>query len=76
MATKHYTVDVGNSTVGPVGYVARVNASSPAAALKRVQQALQSLPDYCCIEKQLWNGVLMRVYFNPDKITIKDVEEE
>lgn len=75
-----YRISVGNSTTGPVGFVARVIAPNKVAALAMIQA---NLPEYFTVfgdgPASTFHGKTMahlNVYFNPDALTLKDVEED
>jgi hypothetical protein len=65
-----YCVSVGNSTTGPVGFVARIAAKDKQAALNTLKEWL---PEWSSV---LTDPVHLNVYFNSDALTIEDVEED
>lgn len=65
-----YRISVGNSTTGPIGFVARLTAKNPEAALAILQD---HMPEYVQI---MMEPIHLNVYFNPDGVTIDDVEED
>lgn len=72
---KSYHFSLGNSTVGPVGFCARIIAPDRAAAVQKLKDALPEhvpLKDLGYIE-----GIeYVAVYFNPDAITEASCDEE
>lgn len=67
---KTYRLDIGNSTIGSVGAVLRVEASS-------AQEALELFKDFApeFIENQ-YTGLTIRVYFNDRNFSLSDVWED
>jgi len=63
-----YRVSCGNSTTGPVGFVARLSAPSAEKALERLKEAL---PEWREISS---DPIHLNVYFNSEALTIADVE--
>ena len=67
---REYKIDLGNSSTGQIGAVAYIKARSKAEALALFKEAAtfdnKPLP--------MGAHVTCNVYFNPDKITLKDVE--
>lgn len=69
-----YVIDCGNSSVGPIGFTARVTAGSAERALEMLKD---ELPDFSQVLHGGADGkVHLNVYFNADAITLGDVEEE
>lgn len=69
-----YVIDCGNSSVGPIGFTARVTAGSPEQALEMLKD---ELPDFSQVLP--WGDdseVHLNVYFNADAITLADVDVE
>lgn len=73
-----FIFDVGNSNTGPVGYVARIRAASPEAALARLRGLLPEYQLVDCDGLQL--GEYINVYFNwedqPTLDALDDAEHE
>jgi len=65
-----YQIDVGNSTTGPVGFVAYVTADNPEKALEKLRQ---HCPEAHEIELE---EIELIAYFNPKAVTLGDVMEE
>jgi hypothetical protein len=74
---KSYHFDVGNSTDGPIGYCARVWASSK-------QEALEILRKHLCEESVLISNEVdedgkgieyLAVYVNAQAVSVKDIDE-
>lgn len=65
-----YRISVGNSTTGPVGFVARLTAESPAAAVELLKA---HMPEYAHIMDE---PIHLNVYLNPDNVFVDDVEED
>jgi hypothetical protein len=73
-----YHFDIGNSSTGPVGVCARVNADSPEQALTRLQDYLAALEE---IELKRIAGAepyieYCNVYTGPENITVEDIVGE
>ena len=71
-----YHFDIGNSSTGPLGFCARVTASSKEEAVKRLRERFSS--DNCEHEigKQgTRSGEYYCVYFNTDAITVNDIDD-
>ena len=67
---KKYNIDCGDSTSGPVGFVACLEATSPRDALKKF-----NLLGF--VEHTLWVGnVAVQLYITPSNVTLKDVSLE
>ena len=71
---KSYHFSVGNSSTGPVGFCARINATSKAKALNRIREQLPS--EISRFVSGLQQGEYVAVYFNADGIQIEDIDEE
>jgi hypothetical protein len=70
---KSYHFDLGNSSEGPVGFCARITATTEHAALIRLKALL---PDEGLIKAEgLKGGESISVYFNPKAITGEDIDE-
>lgn len=66
-----YRINCGNSTTGPIGFVARLEARSAEVAL---EQFKDFLPEHVAVLDS--NGIQMNVYFNVEAVTINDVEDD
>jgi hypothetical protein len=78
MAMKKWKVDAGNSGTGPVGFVVYdLLAPTKEAALDKLRKTF-ALPDEIegHGEDDDENRTLVRVYFNADKLTLKDIYED
>ena len=75
---KRYRVDLGNSTDSPIGFVLRVSAPTPEAALEAIHDGLpeEAAVDPCQFEGSGTEEFDLRVYFNPAHIGLDDIEEE
>lgn len=85
---KSYHFSIGNSSVGPIGYCARIVASSRQAAVKRLKKILEESfaesADVWGVEQgvvcfdglERREGEYITVYFNSDKITTEHIDEE
>ncbi len=72
---KSYHFDLGNSSVGPVGFCARVSATSKVNAVAKLHARLDEdyeVP-YDATDGEI--GEYLCVYFNHDAITVKDIDE-
>jgi hypothetical protein len=70
-----YHFDIGNSTDGPIGLCAQVNAPSKERALELLHEALGE--QHGIEDDELGNkeGIgYINVYFNTDLITAKDID--
>jgi hypothetical protein len=80
---KSYHFDLGNSTSGPVGYCARITASSEEEAVQRLQQIIREQSAFDNEgEFEVWAGEdgsrdeYLTLYLNPDVITTADIDDE
>jgi hypothetical protein len=64
-----YKIDCGNSTDGPIGFVAYVTARTKRAAIKKLSQQV----DGHRLVAADAGGVDCGVYFNTDNIKLSDV---
>jgi hypothetical protein len=70
---KSYHFSLGNSSAGPVGFCARIRATSKKKALELLYEVL---PTDVGVDPYDNGGVeYIRVYFNDDAITVKDIDE-
>jgi len=71
---KSYHFSRGNSTSGPVGYCARVEAENAQDAIAKLKTVLEEL-DYTSGE--LWSSgdQYLQVYFGDDPISEEDIDE-
>ena len=70
---RSYHFSIGNSSDGPIGFCCRINGTSKKDAL----ETLQAMLGYDGVEMK-WGmepGEYATVYFNPDAISIKDIDE-
>ena len=75
-----YHFGVGNSTHGPVGYCAAIYAESPEDALEVLRGMLEGdgvLGHLIDDPDARENGGIdyLNVYFNPEKVTLEDIDE-
>ena len=71
-----YHFDLGNSTDGPIGFCARVTASSPEDALAALKDALPEHLQLSTSWMDVARGVeSIDVYLNPSAITVDDIDE-
>lgn len=72
---KSYHFSLGNSTDGPVGFCARIYAGSPEEAVATLQSDLpaemSAKSPYATNQTEY-----IQVYFNPDAISVDDIDEE
>lgn len=74
---KDYILSVGNSTVGPVGFVARVTAKNMEDALALIKEAVSDLEEGCEVNDFTeGSAVSIRVYLNAEALKVSDIEEE
>lgn len=69
---KTYAIDTGDSNVGPVGFVAHIDAEDEQHALDRLGDLID--PEGYTVAKE--DGFTLRVYINPDNVKIEEVEED
>lgn len=73
---RSYHFSVGNSSVGPVGYCARILATSEKKAIERL---LQLLPVYSDVQPtdELFGEEYIQAYFNDAQgvVTSEDIED-
>ena len=73
---KSYHFDLGNSSDGPIGFCARVTASSPEEALAALKDALPEDNQLSMSWADVARGMeYMTVYLNPSAITVDDIDE-
>lgn len=76
---KSYLFSFGNSTVGPVGACARVEAESPEEALRIVKAAAPKVEELATLDTQHYkagSGIeYFSVYFNHEAFTLDHIEE-
>ncbi len=71
---RSYHFDLGNSNDGPIGFCAVVEAHSPEEALRKLREAL---PDFIEVKNVEDDDIeYLNVYFNPDAVTTKDIDDE
>lgn len=69
-----YHFDLGNSTVGPIGYCARIKAPTKKRALELLRAALPETEEISPYNDG--EGVeYISVYFNDAAVTIKDIDD-
>jgi hypothetical protein len=68
-SAREYKIDVGNSSTGPVGFVAYITAPNKRAALRQFKE---NMPDQ--IRATDWSGGEVNVYLNANAVTLKDVQ--
>lgn len=76
---KSFHFDLGNSSVGPIGFCARIKAETPEAALEILKAALpQELAADDGFEDATEEGEVeyIRVYFNADAVTVANIDDE
>ena len=74
---RSYHFSLGNSSDGPVGFCARITATSKKEAVERLKEAL---PEDISVDLDSAAGGKLgvgyiQVYINPDAITAKDIDE-
>ena len=73
---KSYHFDLGNSADGPIGFCARVTASSPDEALAALKDALPEDIQLSTSWEDVARGVeYIEVYLNHAAITVDDIDE-
>jgi hypothetical protein len=71
MSVKSYHFCLGNSTEGPVGFCARVNATSEEEAVELLKA---KLPDSVFVQNYSGDEYI-EVYLNSEAITTSDIDE-
>lgn len=74
MKTFHFSA--GDSTDGPVGFCAEIEAETEAEALEKLKAAL---PEILEVDPKLnsWKDIVyVNVYFNTDRLTLADIDEK
>lgn len=73
---KSYHFSLGNSSTGPIGFCARVTASSKADALTKVRNRIEDLHRELSVPLSDDDGTeYLNVYFNPAAISVRSVDE-
>lgn len=72
---KSFHFSLGNSSDGPVGFCARVKASSKQAAIDRLKRALPVELDVRVDSENDEDVEYVQVYFNPEAITAAAIDE-
>lgn len=67
-----YRFDMGDSSTGPIGYVAYVTANSPDEATAKLCGAIDAFDAEFCMS----DGVVVRVYLNASAVAVRDAEED
>ena len=75
MSNRSYHFSLGNSSEGPVGFCARITASSKEAAVAKLQMALFDALDHPVCGEDADDIEYIQVYFNSDAITVDDIDE-
>lgn len=70
---KSYHFSLGNSTHGPIGFCARIEATSKRRAVKRLRQLLFENGDKCHLFSD--SKEYVSFYFNRWAITADDIDE-
>ena len=65
--------DIGNSATGPIGFCARVDATSAERALEKLKDAIAESVEVHSSDPDI---DYITVYFNADAITVDDVDSE
>jgi hypothetical protein len=71
--SKHWVFDVGDSTSGPVGFVASVEADTPEEAADTVNDWL---PEMFALHSSKQGLNYLNVYFNDMAVTAEDAKLE
>lgn len=69
---KQYHFSLGNSTDGPIGFCALIEAESEKQAVSILQEAL---PEELAVESSNGGVIYIEVYFNSAKVSAKDIDE-
>lgn len=76
MPKSRFHFSLGDTTDGPVGFCAAVDANTEAEALEKLKASLPESYPLEPVADQDKDIDYIRVYFNPDKITVADIDEE
>ncbi len=72
MPKQAYHFSLGNSSDGPVGFCARIIASSKEEAVRLTKE---TMPDEHMVVEYLDEVDYFQVYFNPAAVSEKDIDE-
>lgn len=70
MPTYHF--DIGNSSVGPIGYCARIEADDKEEAVAKLRDMVR----YASVPLMDMGNEYVRVYFNHESITVDMIDDE
>jgi hypothetical protein len=72
-----YHFSLGDSSKGPVGYCARIVATSPKKAVELLREIIaeEQEVDKCGTDAQNDKCEYIEAYFNPGAITVADIDE-
>ena len=73
---KSYHFSLGNSTVGPVGYCARVFATTPEEAVQKLRAEIPEAVDKVLPGLRDEAIEYFSVYFNAEAVTVDDIDDE
>ena len=71
-----YHFDLGDSSSGPIGACARVTAKDPEQAVTILRRALELLEREYKLLRQAQGVEYLTVYFNPERITAANIDDE
>lgn len=66
--------NVGNSTTGPIGYCARIEADDEEQALARLRELLPT--EWEIPHPDLGHDEYITAYFNGDAVKVEDIDED
>ncbi len=69
-----YHFDVGNSTTGPIGFCAEVQAATKQEAVKLLRDVLEQHEEQAMIPAGESLGGYLSIYLNGDKVSVKDID--
>lgn len=72
---RSYLFSCGNSTVGPIGFCARVQATSRREALQLLKAGLPTDATVETAADAEGSIEYLNVYFNEDAVTVQDIED-
>lgn len=72
---KSYHFDIGNSSTGPLGLCGRIKAETKEEALYIFRNRLWAFTEGLNVGEDNDEGYI-EVYFNPDHITVNDIDDE
>ncbi len=73
---KSFHFDLGDSSIGPIGYCAGIIASTPEDGAARLAALLPEKVEVTSLREELTPGEYITVYSNPFEVSVDDFDEE